>query len=325
MHIPDGYLSPKTCIGFFAAAAPFWYLASSRAEGTFPARRMPLLALAASFTFVIMMFNFPIPGGSSGHIIGSAMVALLLGPWAAAAALSITVALQAFLFGDGGILALGANAFNMAVIMSFTGYYSYRLFSFGNPGRGRRFFASAIGGYVSVNAAAFAVALELGLQPLIAHDPAGMPLYAPYPLSVTVPAMMLPHLLFIGPIEAIGTGLVASYVAGREQGLLYKPAKGGLSPLWLIVAALIILTPLGLLTTGSPWGEWGKEEFISLTGFVPEGMDRLGGMWKGLLAGYTLPGLGNEAWGAFGYIVSAAFGSAFIVGLIYFWGRLWRR
>lgn len=325
MHIPDGYLSPKTCMAFFAAAAPFWYLASSRAEGALKARQMPLLALAASFTFVIMMFNFPIPGGSSGHIIGSATVALLLGPWAAALAVSLTVALQAFLFGDGGILAVGANAFNMAVIMSFAGYYSYRLFSFGNPGKGRRFFASAIGGYVSVNAAAFAVALELGLQPLIAHDPAGMPLYAPYPLSVTMPAMMLPHLLFIGPIEAIGTGLVVSYIAGREQGLLYKPAKGGLSPLWLIVAALVILTPIGLLTTGSPWGEWGKEEFVSMIGYVPQGMDRLQGLWKGFFTGYTLAGLGNEAWGAFGYIASAALGSAFIVGIIYFWGRLWRR
>ncbi|MBI5237745.1 MAG: cobalt transporter CbiM [Deltaproteobacteria bacterium] len=325
MHIPDGYLSPKTCIAFFAGMAPFWYLASSRAGGALRARQLPLLALAGSFTFVIMMFNFPIPGGSSGHIIGSATVAMLLGPWAAVAVVSLTVALQSFLFGDGGILALGVNAFNMAVIMSFAGYYSYRLFSFGNPGKGRRFFASAIGGYVSVTIAALAVALELGIQPLIAHDPAGLPLYAPYPLSVTMPAMLLPHILFIGPIEAIGTGLMVSYIAGREQGLLYKPAGGGISPLWLIVAALIILTPIGLLTTGSPWGEWGKEEFVSLIGFVPQGMDRLQGLWKGLLPGYSLPGLGNEAWGVFVYIVSAASGSALIVGIIYFWARLWRR
>ncbi len=325
MHIPDGYLSPKTCIAFFAAMAPLWYLASSRAGGALRARQMPLLALAGSFTFVIMMFNFPIPGGSSGHIIGSTTVALLLGPWAAVAVVSLTVALQAFLFGDGGILALGANAFNMAVIMSFAGYYSYRLFSFGNPGHARRFLAPAIGGYVSVAIAALAVALELGIQPLIAHDPAGMPLYAPYPLSMTMPAMLLPHLLFIGPIEAIGTGLVVSHLAGAGQGLLYKPSASGLKPIWLIVIALIILTPIGLLTTGSPWGEWGKEEFVSLIGFVPRGMDRLQGLWKGFFTGYSLPGIGNTGAGPVGYVISAALGSASIVGLIYLLGRLWRR
>ncbi len=325
MHIPDGYLSPKTCAAFFAASAPFWYLASRRAggrEGAEGARRMPLLALAGSFTFVIMMFNFPIPGGSSGHIIGSAAVAQLLGPWAAIAALSMTVALQAFLFGDGGVLTLGANAFNMAVIMGLAGYYSYRLLSFGNPGHARRFLASAMGGYVSVAMAALAVALELGVQPLIASDPAGMPLYAPYRLSVTMPAMMLPHLLFIGPVEAICTGFVVSYAAGRE-GLLYKPARHGVSPLWLIVAALVALTPIGLLATGSPWGEWGKEEFVSLVGFMPEGMGRLGGAWRGIFAGYSLPGIGDM--GAAGYVISAALGSASVVGLIYLMGRLWRR
>ncbi|MBI5886074.1 MAG: energy-coupling factor ABC transporter permease, partial [Deltaproteobacteria bacterium] len=124
MHIPDGYLSPKTCVLFYAAMAPVWYLASKKVETAVGAARLPLLALGAAFTFVIMMFNIPVPGGSTGHMTGGVIVAVVLGPWAGVVAMTLTVALQAFLFGDGGVTAIGANAFNMAFVMPFAGYYS---------------------------------------------------------------------------------------------------------------------------------------------------------------------------------------------------------
>src|SRR5512137_1254541 len=127
MHIPDGYLGPATCAASFAAMAPVWALASHNVKKSLQARQVPLLGVAAAFCFVIMMFNIPIPGGTTGHAVGGVLAAILLGPWAACIAVSVTLVLQALLFGDGGITALGANCCTMAFVMPFTGYAVYRL------------------------------------------------------------------------------------------------------------------------------------------------------------------------------------------------------
>src|SRR3989337_1709471 len=167
MHIPDGYLSPGTCAVFYGVMAPAWYLASKKMEKALALKGLPLMALGAAFTFVIQMFNFPIPGGSSGHIAGGAILGIVLGPWAAIIAMSLTLGLQALLFGDGGLLAFGANCFNMALIMPVAGYFVFRVFTAGEPGRGRRFFGAVVAAYVAVNLAALAAGLELGIHPLI--------------------------------------------------------------------------------------------------------------------------------------------------------------
>jgi len=322
MHIPDGYLSPKTCVVFYAAMAPVWYIASRRVEKSIGAARLPLLALGAAFTFVIMMFNIPVPGGSTGHMTGAVIVAVVLGPWAGVAAMTLTVALQAFLFGDGGITAIGANAFNMAFAMSFAGYYVHRFVAVGTPGKARSFVALFVAGFIAMNVAALAVALELGIQPLIAVGADGQALYAPYPLSVTVPAMLVPHLLFFGPIEGLGTALVVSYLYKTGMAGVKMSEQKSLRPLWAVIVFLIIAAPLGLLATGSPWGEWAKEEFVELAGYVPAGMDALSGRWSGPMPGYGSP---SGSYPALFYVVSAAIGSAAVVFVIYIWGRLWRR
>lgn len=319
MHIPDGYLSPRTCVVFYATMIPIWFIASRKVEKSLKLKQLPLLALGAAFTFVIMMFNIPIPGGSSGHMVGGVIVSAVLGPWAGVVALSLALTLQAFLFGDGGVTALGANSFNMAFIMSFSGYYIYRVISAGSPGYGRRFLASAAAGYAAVNIAAFATAIELGIQPIIANE-GGRPLYAPYPLAVTIPAMMLPNLLFFGLIEALGTALVVGYIHKTNEELLHEK-KGSLKPLWIFIAILIVLTPLGLLASGTPWGEWGKDEFIGLIGYIPSGMEKFGDAWKGILPDYELPGRGSPLF----YVVSAFVGSILLVLLVFLWGRLWPR
>lgn len=324
MHIPDGYLSPATCGVFYAAMAPVWYFASKRAEKALKLREMPIFALGAAFVFVIMMFNIPLPGGSSGHMVGGAVVAIALGPWAGIIAMSLALAIQAFLFGDGGLLTLAANCFNMAVVMSLSGYVIYRALAFGEPGSKRRFFAAAIAAYVAVNLAALAAAVELGIQPALATGPDGRPLYAPYPLSIAVPAMMLPHLVFFGPIEAIGTALVVNYVHGMERGLLHAGRKGSLKPLWIAMAVLAVLTPVGLIASGTPWGEWGKDELINLIGYVPAGKEKYGEIWKGFVPDYSLPRMSGLP-EPFVYMLSALLGSALLVAAVYAWGRLWRR
>ncbi len=326
MHIPDGYLSPKTCGVFYAVMVPLWYIAAAKVERALGQRRLALVALGAAFTFVIMMFNVPIPGGSTGHMVGGAVVAIVLGPWAGMVALTLALSLQALLFGDGGITTLAANCFNMAVVMSFSGYYTYRLLvPERGAGRTRMLAASALAGYLAVNLAALAVAVELGIQPLIAKSATGTPLYAPYPLKVTVPAMMIPHLLFFGPIEALGTAAVVLYIHRFNEALFYHAGGAGLKPLWKVLAVLVVLTPLGILASGSPWGEWGVEELRDLVGYIPEGMKELGGLWKGLMPGYSLPGGGGAFVSFAAYVLSAAIGSLLLVGAVYIWARMMRR
>ncbi len=326
MHIPDGYLSPRTCGVFFAAMLPVWYLAAKKVERALGHKHLPLLALGAAFTFVIMMFNVPVPGGATAHMVGGAVVAIVLGPWAGVVALTLALALQALLFGDGGITTLAANSFNMAFVMSFSGYFTYRLIASGSEaGRLRMLMASALSGYVAVNMAALAAAFELGIQPLIAQGPEGNPLYAPYPLKVTVPAMMIPHVLFFGPIEALGTAAVVYYIHRFNRELFYRTGKRGLRPLWGGLVVLVVLTPLGIMASGTPWGEWGAEEFRTLIGYIPEGMKGLGDLWKGLMPDYTLPGREGPFWSAVSYILSAALGSLALVAAVYLWDRLMRR
>jgi cobalt/nickel transport system permease protein len=322
MHIPDGYLSPRTCVAFYAAVIPVWFIASRRVESALKAKELPLLALGASFTFVIMMFNIPVPGGTSTHMVGTTIVAAVIGPWASVVALSMTLALQAFLFGDGGITTLGANCFNMAFLMSFSGYYIRKALSAGSPSGARSFAASALAAYAAVNIAALATALELGVQPLIAHSADGAPLYAPYPMGVALPAMMIPHLVFSGPVEALGTALVLSYVL-KTGGTLHEE-RGGLGHLWVLLAALIAFVPLGLLFSGTPWGEWGRDEISSLIGFVPEGMRSMP-EWKGFFPGYSALWAEESGYRAVFYVFSALGASAVIVFLIYLWGKIWHR
>lgn len=304
---------------------PVWYIAARTVQKTLQAKQIPLLSLSAAFTFVIMMFNIPIPGGSTGHMTGGVIATMLVGPWAALIALSLTLTIQALLFGDGGITTLGANCFNLALITPVSGYYAYHAIAAGAPGPRRQWLALAIAGYIAINLTALAAAVELGVQPMIAHSPDGRPLYAPYPLSVTIPAMGLSHLLIFGPIEALGTAMTISYVLKTNEIVLYKPASNPLRPLWIGLLILIILTPIGLIAQGFGWGEWPPEELGRILGYVPQGMQGLKSLWNSALSGYNIPGFNGPLHSALGYIISAALGSGLIVLIIYIAGRIWKR
>src|SRR5215510_9288870 len=126
MHIPDGYLSPATCASLYAAALPFWYAALRRLKRVVTTRVIPLVSLFSAFSFVIMMFNLPLPGGTTGHAIGVGIASIVLGPWGSMLAVSVALLIQALFFGDGGITAFGANCFNMAIVGSLVAYWLYR-------------------------------------------------------------------------------------------------------------------------------------------------------------------------------------------------------
>src|ERR1700682_3717531 len=126
MHIPDGYLSPATCATLYSGSAPFWLVSLRRMQRGLHSRMVPLLSLFAAFSFVIMMFNLPLPGGTTGHAAGIGLATVVLGPWAGMLAVSIALVIQAIFFGDGGITAIGANCFNMAIVGSLVAWLVYR-------------------------------------------------------------------------------------------------------------------------------------------------------------------------------------------------------
>lgn len=221
MHIPDGYLGPPTYGALWAASAAIWYYASKKIKETLRASEVPLLALASAFSFVIMMFNIPIPGGTTGHATGAVLTAILIGPWASVIAVSTALFIQALLFGDGGITALGANCFNIAFAEVLVGYAVFRFLTRGKAvSQKRKLLGAGIGSYIGINLAAFLTAFELGIQTLLHTAPDGRPLYSPFPLGIAVPAIMLEHLALFGFIEAVVTVTALAYIQKSHPELI---------------------------------------------------------------------------------------------------------
>jgi cobalt/nickel transport system permease protein len=339
MHIPDGYLSPSTCAVLYAGAGVGWYGALRRVKRAFTTRLIPLISVFAAFSFVLMMFNLPLPGGTTGHAIGVSIAAIVLGPSGAILALSVAITIQALFFGDGGITTLGANCFNMAIVGSLVAYATYRLIAAGaDITSRRRVVAAAIAGYFAANAAAFVTAIEFGVQPILFHNANGVPLYAPYPLSVAIPAMMIGHLAVAGIAEAaIAAGLVA-YLQVADPSLLrgtsglphsvlmleLAPQKS-LRRLWITVALLMLLTPLGILAGGTAWGEWSARQASTGAGnpaALSSGLQRFSDMWTAPIPNYAPQFVKSPS---FGYLLSAMFGVGLLMAASLLLQRFLRR
>ncbi|ERT56625.1 cobalt transporter CbiM [Megasphaera vaginalis (ex Srinivasan et al. 2021)] len=311
MHIPENYLSPSTCGIFDALMVPVWLISVRKVREDIPREKLPLLGIAAALSFLSMMINIPLPGGTTGHAVGGTLIAILFGPYAACLAISIALFIQALFFGDGGILAFGANCFNMAFILPFIAYFTYDKLKKKIPAG----LAASIAAYIGINAAALLAAVEFGIQPLLFTDGAGQALYCPYPLQISVPAMMLGHLTLFGLAEAIFTTAVLSYIRKTSPNLftLNGPSRSDKSVLALL-GALILATPLGLLSAGTAWGEWAPEELADTTyfgtalGYTPSGMEN-GFSFTSFLPDYTVAGLPDEL----GYMLSAVIGTALLM------------
>ena len=310
MHIPENYLSPETCAVMAAAMVPVWYKAVKKVKETVPKEKMPLLGIFAAFSFLSMMFNIPLPGGTTGHAVGGTLIALLLGPEAACISVTIALLLQALLFGDGGILAFGANCFNMAFVLPFVGHAVYHAVNKAIKAPSGKYIAAGLGAYVGINAAALCAAIEFGIQPYLFHDAAGNALYCPYGLGVAIPAMMIGHLTLFGLVEVIFTCAILAFVrsAAPEMQLSHKESHTSM-PLKVFLGALILATPLGLLATGTAWGEWGTDEIADTgIGYTPQGMLD-GFQFEAIIPDYSVAGM--PEW--IGYILSAVIGAACMV------------
>ena len=335
MHIPDGYLSPQTCAALYVAATPFWFAAGRRVRKVVTSRYVPLVSIGATYCFLIMMFNVPIPDGTTAHAVGGVLIACMLGPWAAVIAVSTALLIQALLFGDGGVLAFGANAFNMAIVMPLTGYAVYRAVA-GNSSlvSRRRAIAAGFGGYVGLNLSALFAAVEFGLQPGLFHRADGTPLYSPFYISQTIPTMMFSHLLIAGVVEFALTAGVVAYLQranlpmmrinhpgfGADTGDREVPHRAGWKRPALVLSVMALATPLGLIAPGRAFGEDAPRD-LNLARYhldaVPNGLRHYAGFFhNALFDGY---GFKNDAHPAIGYVISAVAGSALIAVAFMIW------
>ena len=342
MHIPDGYLSPETCGTFYAAMTPVWITAGRRVRKVVGQRFTPLLAIAASYAFVVMMFNVPIPDGTTAHAVGAVLIAVTLGPWAAVVAVSVALLIQALFFGDGGVLAYAANCFNMAFVMPMIGYFVYWAACRNTPlTSARRPRAAGIAADAGLNTAALCAAIEFGVQPELFHTAGGTPLYAPFHLAQTIPAMAFAHLTVAGAVEFALTAGVVAYLqranlpllrindpAAPESSPPIMPARRNWKPALFGLATMVVLTPLGLLAPGRAFGEDAPSD-LDLQRYhlsaVPSGLRHYAGFWhNALFNGYDFS---HDEHPVLGYLVSAFVGliaiamvSALIWGLVRFAG-----
>lgn len=327
MHIPDAYLSPITQIVGFVVMVPLWKIASRKTAVSLTTRQTPLVSIGAAFAFAVQMFNIPAIGGTTAHALGAGLLAILVGPWAALLGMSLTLAIQAIMFGDGGILSLAVNSFNMGFVACFLSYAVFRLLSRNSTQCSPRFLiSSALGAYAGTVGASLSAGLILGVQPLIAHDLLGHPLYCPFGIGVTVPAMVLTHLLVAGPAEAILTVAAIAYITKVFPFLLdiaKRPKIGQSSQLLKRLCYVLALTPLGLFAAGSAFGEWDLGEIKEMIGYVPQGMSRSHEFLRPLLPDYKISGLSGRPWEIAAYLLSAFVGCTLI--LFVSWALIGRR
>ena len=270
MHIPDGYLAPAVSLALAIPTVPVWAVATQRVKKVLNNRTVPLLAIFSALSFTLMMFNIPVPGGTTAHAVGGTLIAVVLGPWAAAIAVSTALILQALFFGDGGVLAIFANCLNMGILLPFIGYATYRVLATGSPVLStRRAVAAGVGAYVGITVAAIAVGIELGIEPIL-FSQNGHALYSPYGLREAIPAMLLAHAFGASIVEGLVTGLGVAYLQRRHPEYLtslqriFAPDATGVGtvaarPLWQLVTAasgacVAVLAMVGLVEGGGDPG-----------------------------------------------------------------------
>jgi cobalt/nickel transport system permease protein len=319
---------------------PVWVTAARKVKRVVKRQYVPLLALGAAFAFVVMMFNVPIPDGTTAHGVGGTLIAIILGPWAAVIAVSAALLVQALFFGDGGVLAYGANAFNMAFVIPFVGYYLYRLLTRRLPADSmKRALAGGVSAYVAINAAAFCAAIEFGIQPDLFKAADGSPLYAPFHVSQTVPTMLLAHLTVAGFVElALTSGVIAYLCRSNPAVLRINPDTAPVEVIdvresadepvgarsrspwrWAAIGLLVlaVLTPLGLLAPGGAFGEDAPTDLdLGRYGLqtIPAGLEKYNSFWSHAVLGDY--GFGEGQNQTLGYLASAAVGILVLTGVI---------
>src|SRR5208337_1841828 len=197
MHIPDGFIDGKTAVTTAVLAGAGVGFALRQVKRELPPRKVPMLGLAAAFLFAAQMVNFPVAYGTSGHLIGGALVAALLGPSAAVVVVTTVLIVQCLLFADGGLMALGANIFNMAIVDSVSGYVVYRLVGGVLPGVRGQVSALAFAGWCSAVLASVCCAGQLAWSGTMSWS-AGFPAMANTHMLIGIGEGLISALVFLG-------------------------------------------------------------------------------------------------------------------------------
>jgi cobalt/nickel transport system permease protein len=306
VHLPDGFLDTKTALLSTGAAAAGVGLALRQARTSLEPRQMPLLGLAAAFVFAAQMLNFPVPGGTSGHLVGGVLTAVLLGPGAAILVITCVLIVQCLMFADGGLMALGANIFNMAIVSACGGYFIFRLAKWLIGGEERR---------AMVCAAAFAAWAGTVLASISCAGQLALSGTAPW--AIAFPAMANVHML-IGVGEGLATGLIVMAVLRTRPELVAGTCeRGGTANLSFVGYGLLLA--LGLALFVAPFAcslPDGLEAVASLLGFHDKTASPT---WPAPLADYRLPFIGSVtvATGIAGLIGTVvAFGAAYLLARV---------
>jgi len=305
MHIPDGFLDTKTAVAAGALAAGALGLALRQARAHLPPRRVPLLGLAAAFVFAAQMINFPVAGGTSGHLIGAVLAAVLLGPSAAVIVISAVLIVQCLMFADGGISALGANIFNMAVLGGVGGWAIYHLVSRAVKGLFGRVLAAAFAAWCSTVIASVACAGELASSHTVRF-------------SVVLPTMAGIHML-IGVGEALITALVLVAIARARPELLQPDEATEPRPSYGAVVAYGGVIALGLALFVSPlasrWPD-GLDKTAEALGFKDK---TAAPVLPAPIPDYEVPGL---HWSTLGTAIAGAAGTIVVFVLAWLLARV---
>ncbi|MCC7206828.1 MAG: energy-coupling factor ABC transporter permease [Anaerolineae bacterium] len=295
LHIPDGFLSVPVAVAGWALTVMMIGLALHRTRDRLGERQIPLMGILAAFVFAAQMINFPVAGGTSGHLLGGALVAILIGPWAASLVMTAVVGVQALLFQDGGLLALGFNIFNMGILSAFTGYALYALAR--RLGRGSRlagYAGAAAGAWAGVMAAAAATSFQLAAS-------------STAPLGVALPAMLGVHAL-IGIGEALITVGALVFIGQTRPDLLHeRHADTSRGSGWVAVGLLIALAVAFASPLASPHPD-GLERVAEDQGFIEAAQ----GPAYEILPDYQAPFVQNEALAT---ILSGVIGVGVVAGL----------
>jgi cobalt/nickel transport system permease protein len=270
MHIPDGFLDTKTWVTAAAASTGTIAYAVKKVNKDFEEKDVPLMGVLAAFVFAAQMINFPVAGGTSGHFLGAALTTILLGPWKAMLVMLSVVSIQALLFGDGGITALGTNVLNMAVIGPLVAHFIYQSLKRFNSG-----IAVFLTGFSSVFIASIACSVELGISGTV-------------PFTIALPMMAGWHFL-IGIGEGIITATAVGFLAKTRPDLIKENMPLGKQGA-LVITGIAAFVALVLSPFASAFPD-GLERVAEDAGFLEHSKT----LFNALIPDYAMPGVGSEA------------------------------
>jgi cobalt/nickel transport system permease protein len=300
LHVPDGFLNIPISVLCWVVTLIVLYFAVKQAQLDFDERLVPLAGIMAAFIFAGQMLNFPVAGGTSGHLIGATLAFVVLGPWVGVLAMTAVISLQALIFQDGGLVVMGANILIMGIVPGFVGYGLFQMVK--NRPRKVQLGVTAVAAWFSVMIAALITALLLGFSGTTS-------------LSLAIPAMLGVHAL-IGLGEALITVAALSFIMQTRPQLLTDSAPAG-SGKWIISGLILALVVVFFapLASGSPDGlEW----VAAQSGFIGSALAAP----FNILPDYTIPGLGETAVST---ILAGLLGALIAAGITFGLGRILRR